>query len=155
MIHLWNVSNRSLDIESEINTGSASPCLDIAFLNDIVTVGTFDRRVKSYDLRSSNRSNYIEQYSHHKKAVLAVHVPKHHQEFLISASEDGLVTLIDRRAKKITSTLKFTDGFPMCMDMVDGDNCLYVSIKASIIRDLPVFIWVLYIVIEKFTKFVF
>ena len=128
MIHMWNVTNNSLNAESDIDCGTASPCLDVSFVNEVVTVGTFDRKVKSYDLRSSNRSQHIEQYSHHSKAVLAVHVPKKHQEYLISASEDGSVVLTDRRARRTLSRLKFTDGFPLCMDMIDGDNCLYVSI---------------------------
>ena len=125
---MWNVTNTSLCAESDIDCGSPSPCLDISFVNDVVTVGTFDRKVKSYDLRSSNRSQHIEQYSHHSKAVLAVHIPKKHQEYLISASEDGSVILTDRRAQRILSKLKFIDGYPLCMDMIDGDNCLYVSI---------------------------
>ena len=129
MVCLWNVSNNSLDKESDINCG-ISPCLDVSYVNDVVTVGTFNRQIKSYDLRSSNRSKHIEQYSHHTKAVLAVHLPKSHENFLLSASEDGSVSLIDRRASQILSTMKFTDGFPMCMDMIDGDNCLYVSMEA-------------------------
>ena len=128
MVHLWNVSNNALNHEAGINCG-LSPCLDVSYVDNLVTVGTFNKEIKSYDLRSSNRSRHIEHYSHHTRAVLAVHLPKRHEHFLLSASEDGSVTLIDRRARKPISTLAFTDGFPLCMDMIDGDNCLYVSIK--------------------------
>ena len=51
MIHMWNVTNNALNAESDIDCGSASPCLDISFVNEVITVGTFDRKVKSYDLR--------------------------------------------------------------------------------------------------------
>ena len=129
MIHLWDISNGSLvggTKETEINTGLV-PCLDVSYINETVTIGVFNNRVKSYDLRSPNRSKPFEQYSHHKKPVLAVHIPKHHEDYLISASEDGSVALMDRRIKKVLSRVHFTKGFPLCMDMINGDNCLYVS----------------------------
>ena len=131
VIHLWEIANGSLvggTKETEINSGTI-PCLDVAYINDTVTIGTFNNRVKSYDLRSPNRSKPIEQYSHHKKPVLAVHIPKHHQEYFISASEDGSVALMDRRAKKVLSRVHLKNGFPLCMDMINGDNCLYVSTR--------------------------
>ena len=56
-----------------------------------------------------------------------MHVPKHHDEYLISASEDGSVALIDRRVRKVLSRVHLSKGFPLCMDMMNGDNCLYVS----------------------------
>ena len=133
MIHLWDISNGSLvggTKETEINTGLL-PCLDVSYINETVTIGVFNNRVKSYDLRSPNRSKPFEQYSHHKKPVLAVHIPKHHEEYLISASEDGSVALMDRRIKKVLSRVHFTKGFPLCMDMINGDNCLYVSINCK------------------------
>ena len=125
MINVWDVSNDTLNHESNINCGNA--ILTSSYLNDLVTVGTFDRRIKSYDLRSYNQSKPIEQYSHHKKPVLSVHLPKRHENFLITASEDSSLTLIDRRARRILSKLQFTDGYPICMDVMNGDNCLYVS----------------------------
>ena len=131
MIHLWDISNGSLvggTKETEINTGLV-PCLDVSYINETVTIGVFNNRVKSYDLRSPNRSKPFEQYSHHKKPVLAVHIPKHHEEYLISASEDGSVALMDRRIKKVLSRIHFTKGFPLCMDMINGDSCLYVSMN--------------------------
>ena len=129
VIHIWDVTNSSLvggTKETEIKTGLV-PCLDVSYVNDTVTTGTFNNRAKSYDLRSSDRSKPYEQYSHHKKPVLAVHVPKNHDEYLISASEDGSVALIDRRAKKVLSRVHLSKGFPLCMDMMNEDNCLYVS----------------------------
>ena len=136
VIRLWDLSNSSLDLVSEFDCGKpTSPCLDISFVNNVATVGTFNKKVKSFDLRCPSNTNAIEQYLHHSKPVLAVHVPKRREELLLSASEDGSVALIDRRARKLVNTLKFSNKcYPLCMDMIDGDNCLYVSIPNN---DLP------------------
>ena len=136
VIRLWDLSNSSLDLVSEFDCGKpTSPCLDISFVNNVATVGTFNKKVKSFDLRCPSNTNAIEQYLHHSKPVLAVHVPKRREELLLSASEDGSVALIDRRARKLVNTLKFSNKcYPLCMDMIDGDNCLYVSVPNN---DLP------------------
>ena len=136
VIRLWDLSNSSLDLVSEFDCGKpTSPCLDISFVNNVATVGTFNKKVKSFDLRCPSNTNAIEQYLHHSKPVLAVHIPKRREELLLSASEDGSVALIDRRARKLVNTLKFSNKcYPLCMDMIDGDNCLYVSIPNN---DLP------------------
>ena len=136
VIRLWDLSNSSLDLVSEFDCGKpTSPCLDISFVNNVATVGTFNKKVKSFDLRCPSNTNAIEEYLHHSKPVLAVHVPKRREELLLSASEDGSVALIDRRARKLVNTLKFSNKcYPLCMDMIDGDNCLYVSIPNN---DLP------------------
>ena len=135
VIRLWDLSNSSLDLVSEFDCGKpTSPCLDISFVNNVATVGTFNKKVKSFDLRCPSNTNAIEQYLHHSKPVLAVHVPKRREELLLSASEDGSVALIDRRARKLVNTLKFSNKcYPLCMDMIDGDNCLYVSIPNNVL----------------------
>ena len=46
VIRLWDLSNSSLDLVSEFDCGKpTSPCLDISFVNNVATVGTFNKKV--------------------------------------------------------------------------------------------------------------
>ena len=73
----------------------------------------------------------VHTHTHHKMPVLSVLTPRNHPNLLLTASEDGSLTSIDQRTRKVTARLAFPAAYPMCMAVVDGDNCLYVGDKAG------------------------
>jgi len=129
MIYAWSLRESDMVQDQAINCKTAVLCS--TFVDDIVSVGSFDRKVKTFDLRQPPKRGPVEQYGHHKMPVLSVVTPRNHPHLLLTASEDGAVVSIDRRNRKLLRKLKFPGTFPMCMAVVDGDNCLYVGDKSG------------------------
>ena len=127
MVYGWTFRESEMILDFDINCRTALLCS--TYVDNIVAVGSFDRRIKTFDLRASTKP--LEQYSHHKMPILSVIIPQNHPNYLISGSEDGYASTVDRRMRKVIGKLKFSDGFPMSMSLVDGDNCLYVGDKAG------------------------
>ena len=125
---LWDLGESEMTIKRKVNCRAAALCS--SFVKTEVAVGSFDRKVRTFDLKSAGEKP-VEIYNHHRMPVLSVLMPKNHSHYLLTASEDGHVTCIDRRVRKVCSKLKFDSGYPISMDIVDGDNCLYVGDKAG------------------------
>jgi len=131
MIFKWSFRESEMVQDLRINCKTA--CLCSTYVGDIVSIGSFDRKVKTFDLRTPNKQ--VEQYSHHKMPVLDVLTPRHHPHLLLTAGEDGILASIDRRNRKLLRKLNFgAASFPMSMAVVDGDNCLYVGDKKGGLR---------------------
>jgi len=131
MIYGWSF-RESGEMSQDFSINCKCAVLCSTYVHDIVSVGSFDRKVKTFDVRAAKpNTKPMEQYSHHKMPVLGVLTPRNHPHLLLTASEDGALTSIDRRTRKVTARMAFPDAFPMCMAVVDGDNCLYVGDKAG------------------------
>jgi len=130
MLYHWSFRESAMGVDFDVDCRGALLCS--SYVDNVVSVGTYDRKIKTYDLRSNTKSKPCEQYSHHRMPVLDLLIPENHPELLISASEDRCLATIDRRNRKLVSKLRFAEGvFPMCVAVMDGDNCLYVGDKAG------------------------
>ena len=127
--HLWKLTNTEMILENSINCTTALLCSDIHSASGTVVVGTFDKKVKMFDMRSAKPT--IMAVKHHKMPVLAVAALPNSSYGVISASEDGTLAMMDRRNRKVVSRLHFANGsYPMCMKLMDdGVNCLVVGDK--------------------------
>lgn len=128
--HVWQISPTEMVLKATVNCRTALLCSDVHSATKVVTVGTFDKKVKSFDLRSPNQ-DAISQYKHHKMPVLDVVAPADRDHFFITASEDGTVALVDRRNRKVVKRKHFPDSFPMCMGLMPGCDCLVVGDKTG------------------------
>jgi WD40 repeat protein len=112
-----------------VNCSTALLCSDIHSESGTVVVGTFDKKVKMFDMRSAKPT--VMNVKHHKMPVLAVAALPNSSFHMISASEDGTLAMMDRRTRKVIKRLHF-DSFPMCMKLMDeGVNCLVVGDKSG------------------------
>ena len=133
--NMWKLTNAEMILENSVNCTTALLCSDIHSYSGTVVVGTFDKKVKMFDLRLAKPT--VTSVKHHKMPVLAVRALPNNSHSVISASEDGTVAMMDRRTKKVVSRMTFKDtgGFPMCMDLMgDGCNCLVVGDKNGGLR---------------------
>lgn len=128
--HLWKLTNAEMVLENSIDCTTALLCSDIHSATGTVIVGTFDKKVKMFDLRSAKPT--VMSVKHHKMPVLSVAALPNNSH-IISASEDGTVALMDRRNKKVVKRIHFLNGsYPMCMKLMDhGCNCLVVGDKSG------------------------
>lgn len=129
--HLWKLTNAEMVLENSIDCTTALLCSDIHSSTGTVIVGTFDKKVKMFDLRSAKPT--VMSVKHHKMPVLSVVALPNNSYSVISASEDGTVALMDRRTKKVVKRIHFLNGsYPMCMKLMDhGCNCLVVGDKSG------------------------
>ena len=127
--HIWKLTNSEMVLENSVNCTTALLCSDIHSSSGTVVVGTFDKKVKMFDLRSAKPT--VMSVKHHKMPVLSVCALPQSSHYVISASEDGTLAMMDRRNKKVASRLHFGSGsFPMCMGLLDaGCPCLVVGDK--------------------------
>ena len=127
--HLWKLTNTEMILENSVNCTTALLCSDIHSESGTVVVGTFDKKVKMFDMRSAKPT--VMAVKHHKMPVLAVAALPNSSFHMISASEDGTLAMLDRRTRKVIKRLHF-DSFPMCMKLMDeGVNCLVVGDKSG------------------------
>jgi WD40 repeat protein len=127
--NIWRLTNSEMVLQASINCSTALLCSDIHSASGLVVVGTFDKRVKMFDLRSSTPT--VAEFKHHKMPVLSVCALPNDSYGVISASEDGTLAKMDTRTKKVVSRLYFKNGggFPMCMGLMEGCTCLVVGDK--------------------------
>ncbi len=118
-------------LENSIDCTTALLCSDIQASTQTVVVGTFDKKVKMFDLRSAKPA--ITAMKHHKMPVLSVCALPNNTSSIISASEDGTIALIDKRNRKVVSRIRFQkESYPMCMKVLDqGCPVLVVGDKAG------------------------
>ena len=93
MIYAWSLRESEMVQDLSINCKTAVLCS--TFVDTIVSVGSFDRKVKTFDLRLPG-GKPVELYGHHKMPVLSVVTPRNHPHLLLTASEDGGLFSIDR-----------------------------------------------------------
>ena len=129
--NVWKLTNAEMVLENSINCSTALLCSNIHSASGTVVVGTFDKKVKMFDLRSPKPT--VMGVKHHKMPVLSVCALPNNSYTVISASEDGTVAWMDRRTRKVISRLFFASGsYPMCMSLMkNGCNCLFVGDKAG------------------------
>lgn len=127
--NVWKLTNSEMVLEKGINCTTALLCSNIHSATGTVVVGTFDKKVKMFDLRSPKPT--VMGVKHHKMPVLSVCALNTYT--IISASEDGTVAWMDRRNRKVISRLFFPSGsYPMCMSLMkNGCNCLFVGDKSG------------------------
>ena len=111
--HVWKLTNAEMVQEKTIDCTTALLCSDIHSGTGTVVVGTFDKKVKMFDLRSPKPT--VMSVKHHKMPVLAVCALPNNSYSVISASEDGTLALMDRRTRKVVTRLFFKNGggYPM------------------------------------------
>ena len=133
LAHKWTVTESDMTLERSVNCKTALLCSDIHPDSSLVIVGTFDKKVKWFDLRSPTAS--VVAMKHHKMPVLDVCALPGTQHQMISASEDGTLAKVDLRAKKVVNRLAFKDsGYPMCMGLMEDTNALFVGDKTGGLR---------------------
>lgn len=126
--HIWKLTTSEMVLDNSINCTTALLCSDIDSVSGTVIVGTFDKKVKMFDLRSAKPT--VLSVKHHKLPVLSV--AAFNSNYVISASEDGTLALMDRRNKRVCKRLHFENGcYPMCMKLMDQTSCLVVGDKSG------------------------
>ena len=128
-VHIWKLTNTEMILENSINCTTALLCSDIHSASRTVVLGTFDKKVKMFDMRLAKPT--VMSVKHHRMPVLSVSALPNSSHNVISASEDGTLAMMDRRNRKVVSRLHFPNGsYPMCMKLMDeGVNCLVVGDK--------------------------
>ena len=128
--HVWRLKDAEMVLENTVDCKTALLCSDIHSATGTVTVGTFDKKVKMFDLRVPKPT--VINVKYHKMPVLSVCTLPNDPYRVISASEDGTVAVMDKRTKKVFKRLQepFSIGYPMCMSLMDqGCNCLVIGDK--------------------------
>ena len=120
LAHVWRLTNSEMVLENTVDCKTALLCSDIHSATGTAVVGTFDKKVKMFDLRSPKPT--VTSVKHHKMPVLSVCTLPNDSYRVISASEDGTLAQMDRRTKKVVKRLQepFSIGYPICMSLIDN-----------------------------------
>lgn len=109
----WDKTVRQWDLQDCNKLSStfllSSPVLCLAFSENLLAAGCYDRIVSVFDPRAGVES--IMHHSCHKNAVLCLAAD---DKFIISGSEDGSVVIFDKVARKILKAFSL-EYFPMCI----------------------------------------
>lgn len=120
---IWDLGTEFTELH-DIKGPSAFLCS--VFSNDILLAGSYDKTIYAYDPRAGYQC--ITTWKHHKGPVLCLAAD---DMYMISASEDQYVRIVDRRSGKVFIEKKFR-SFPMSLSY--GHNQLWTGHKNGELR---------------------
>lgn len=110
-IKMWNIDS----LRTETSTCNlSSPVLCLAFSDNTLVSGSYNREVNVLDPRAALRPLF--KHTHHKKPVLCVAAT---DKFIISGSEDQTIVVYNKVAGKVQEVLQLS-SFPMSMSYQEG-----------------------------------
>ncbi|XP_074611299.1 F-box/WD repeat-containing protein 9-like [Acropora palmata] len=120
MIKLWDLQGYSAEMTTISEHKAAVLCL--AWENEILISGSYDKTVVLHDLRGRKP---IRKLKSHSGPVLCLTAD---ERFIVSGSEDKTLSVYDKRASEVYKTLKLESPvFSVCQNSSCGYNYLRVG----------------------------